>query len=164
MTAHSAGPGQGSEFSALAAREDPAPIAPTTPTAAAPHSKPRRRVLAVDDNLDSVASLQMMLRIMGHDVRVAHDGAEAVEVAAEFEPELILLDIGLPRLNGYEAARQIRKLPRGDQSVIVAVTGWGQEEDRRRSSEAGFDHHIVKPVEPSAIEAILSRMSDRATT
>jgi CheY-like chemotaxis protein len=122
--------------------------------------KPGRRVLVVDDNVDSVASLQMMLRIMGHDVRVAHDGAEAVEVALAFEPELVLLDIGLPRLNGYEVAREIRKQPRGKESVIVAVTGWGQEEDRRRSSEAGFDHHIVKPVEPSAIERILATLED----
>ncbi len=114
------------------------------------------RVLVVDDNKDSALSLAMVLEIMGHETRVAHDGVEAVEVAAEMRPEVVLLDIGLPRLNGYDAARKIRALPGGDAIYLIALTGWGQEEDRRRSAESGFNLHMVKPVDPVAIENVLA--------
>ena len=95
---------------------------------------------------------------MGHETHTAHDGGEAVEAAEEHRPEVILLDIGLPVLNGYEVARTIRERPWGEEVVIVALTGWGQEEDRRRSKEAGIDHHLVKPVDPAALVKILSEL------
>ena len=110
------------------------------------------RILIVDDNRDGADSLGMMLRIMGNDTRTAYDGQEAVDVAEAFRPDVVLLDIGLPKLNGYEACRRIREQPWGKSMVLIALTGWGQEEDRRRSHEAGFDHHLVKPVDPAALE------------
>jgi CheY-like chemotaxis protein/nitrogen-specific signal transduction histidine kinase len=113
------------------------------------------RILVVDDNQDAAESLGMMLRLMGNEVRTAHDGMAAVEVADSYRPELVLLDIGLPKLNGYEACRRIREQPWSHGMVIVALTGWGQEEDRRRSQEAGFNHHLVKPVEISALRTFL---------
>jgi signal transduction histidine kinase len=119
----------------------------------------RRRVLLVDDNVDAAASMALMLEIMGNEVRIAHDGVAGVEAAAEFRPNLILLDIGMPRLNGYEACRRIREQPWGQKAVIVALTGWGQDEDRRRSQEAGFNNHLVKPVEPAALEKLLAEVS-----
>jgi CheY-like chemotaxis protein len=109
-----------------------------------------------DDNVDSAVSLGMMLRLMGHEVRTAHDGQEAVRTAEEFRPDVILLDIGMPRMNGYDACRAIREKPWGRDVVLVALTGWGQEEDKRRSKEAGFDRHLVKPVEPAAVEKLLA--------
>ena len=112
---------------------------PTTATA--------RRILVVDDNQDSAESLTILLKLAGHETHTAYDGLEAVEAAATFRPDVILLDIGLPKLNGYEVARKIREQPWGKNMVLVALTGWGQEEDRRRSQEAGFNHHLTKPVD-----------------
>jgi PAS domain S-box-containing protein len=114
-----------------------------------------RRILVVDDNRDAAASLAMMLKIMGHEVRTAHDGLAGVEAAAASRPDVILLDIGMPKLNGYDACRRIRAEPWGQDVFIVAVTGWGQDEDKRRSLEAGFDHHLTKPVEPADLERVL---------
>jgi len=114
-----------------------------------------RRILVADDNVDAAASLAMMLEFMGNEVRTAHDGVEAVEAAAAFRPDLILLDIGMPRMNGYDACRRIREQPWGRGIAIAALTGWGQEEDKRQSQEAGFDHHLVKPIEPAALEKLL---------
>ncbi len=116
----------------------------------------RRRILVADDNVDSAASLAMLLEFMGNEVRTAHDGVEAVEAAAAFRPDVILLDIGMPRMNGYDACRRIREQPWGRGIAIAALTGWGQEEDKRQSREAGFDHHLVKPVEPAALEKLLA--------
>jgi CheY-like chemotaxis protein len=113
----------------------------------------------VDDTVDSAASLAMMLKIMGNDTRTAHDGMQALEVAEEFRPDVIFLDIGMPRLNGLDAARRIREQPWGGGVTLVALTGWGQEEDRRRSREAGFDHHLVKPVEPAQLEKLLASLT-----
>ncbi len=121
-------------------------------------SSTRRRVLVVDDNRDAAMSLAMMLKLMGNDAKTAHDGFEALEVAAVFRPDLILLDIGMPRLNGHETAKRIREQPWDKRVVLVALTGWGQEEDRRMSDEAGFDAHLVKPIEPSALEMLLARL------
>ena len=103
----------------------------------------------------------MMLNLMGNDTRTAHDGLAAVEAAGEFRPDIILLDIGLPKLNGYEACRRIREQPWSKGMVIVALTGWGQDEDRRRSAEAGFNHHMVKPVEVDALEKVLATPNAR---
>jgi CheY-like chemotaxis protein len=116
----------------------------------------RRRVLIADDNFDSASSLSLMLQVMGNEVRVAHDGVEALAVAESFHPDAVLLDIGMPGLNGYEVCRKLRERPATSKAMIVALTGWGQEEDRRRSREFGFDQHLVKPVEPSTLEALLT--------
>jgi CheY-like chemotaxis protein len=99
----------------------------------------------------------MILKLMGNELRTAPDGQAAVEVAEEYRPDIILLDIGLPKLNGYEACRRIREQPWSNGTVIVALTGWGQDEDRRRSEEAGFDHHLVKPVEVRAMQQLLAK-------
>jgi CheY-like chemotaxis protein len=117
-----------------------------------------RRILVADDNEDSALTMAMMLKIMGNEVRTARDGVEAVELAEAFRPEVILLDIGMPRLNGYDACRRIREQSWGGGIVMVALTGWGQDEDKRRSEEAGFDHHMVKPVEPDTLDKLLASL------
>ena len=113
----------------------------------------------MDDNRDAAASLAMTLELVGHDTRTAHDGLEAVEAAEKFRPDVVLLDIGLPKLNGYDACRRIREQPWGQNMVIVALTGWGQEEDRRRSKDAGFDGHLIKPVDYAALMKVLASRS-----
>jgi PAS domain S-box-containing protein len=113
-----------------------------------------RRILVVDDNRDAADSLCMILKARGHEVRVAYDGLEAVGAAVAFQPDVVLLDIGLPKLSGYEAAPRIRAAL-GDRVLLIAVTGWGQEEDRRRARDAGFDHHLTKPVDPAAISHLI---------
>jgi PAS domain S-box-containing protein len=120
----------------------------------------RRRVLIADDNIDAASSLSLILQVMGNDVRVAHDGLEALAVAESFQPDAVLLDIGMPGMNGYEVCKKLReRTPESARGpTIVALTGWGQEEDRRKSREFGFDHHLVKPVEPTALEALLARI------
>jgi CheY-like chemotaxis protein/two-component sensor histidine kinase len=114
------------------------------------------RILVVDDNEDSANSLAMLLRFKGNDIRTAHDGVEALEIADTFHPEIVLLDIGLPKLNGYDVARRIRQRPWGHKVLLIALTGWGNEEDRRLSQEAGFNFHIVKPVDLAALEELLA--------
>jgi DNA-binding response OmpR family regulator len=104
------------------------------------------RVLVVDDNEDAADSLATLLGVMGYDVRIAYDGPEAIQAADEFEPAVALLDIGLPKLSGYDIARHVRAR-RGGDVLLVAITGWGQEEDRRKAREAGFDHHFTKPAD-----------------
>ena len=120
-----------------------------------PRSAPARRILVVDDNEDSAESLALLLRRNGSEVRTAYDGVAAVETAQAFQAEVVLLDIGLPRMDGYRAAQQIREQPWGKHITLVAVTGWGQEHDRRRSREAGFDAHLVKPVNFAAVTRLL---------
>ena len=105
------------------------------------------RILIVDDNYDGADSLAMLLEEVGHETHKAHDGVEALDVAERVRPDAVLLDIGLPKLNGYEVCQRIRERPWGEELVIVALTGWGQEEDRQRSLDAGFDTHLVKPVD-----------------
>ncbi|MSR56742.1 MAG: response regulator [Planctomycetaceae bacterium] len=159
VEARSAGLGCGTEFvvrlpvsAALRDRIDESGkggISPPTNVAA------RRRVLIVDDNQDAADSLRMLLRLLGHQVRVAHHGGGALEAVAAELPEIVLLDIGMPGMDGYEVARRLRALPEGKQLVLVALTGWGQEHDRQRSRAAGFDQHLTKPVESAALEAVL---------
>ena len=155
VLAHSAGVGHGSEFVVrLPLTSGPFPASSLLPVV-----KPvavLRRILVVDDNKDSAESLATLLQLIGHEVHTAHDGLEAVDTAAKVEPDVILLDIGLPRLNGYEAARRIRQQRReGSALKLVALSGWGQEEDRRRSEAAGFDAHLVKPVDLDALFNLL---------
>ena len=116
----------------------------------------RFKILVVDDNHDSALSMSMMLSIMGHETRTAHDGETAVATAETFLPDVVLLDIGLPKLNGYEVAQRIREKAWGESMYLIAVTGWGQEEDRQRSTEVGLNLHMVKPVEPAALEKLLA--------
>jgi CheY-like chemotaxis protein/two-component sensor histidine kinase len=161
VEARSGGAGQGSEFvvrlpiAATPAAREQRPAGAQTPCAGG------CRIVAADDNSDAAHSLALMLTLMGHEVRTARDGQEAVEVAEAFRPEVVVLDIGMPRLNGYEAARRIRQQPWGKAVLLVALTGWGQEEDRRRSKEAGFDEHLVKPANPAALEELLGRVAPR---
>ena len=116
----------------------------------------RRRILVADDNADAATSLATFLKLLGYEVQTALDGQEAVEVAAQFQPDFILLDIGMPKLNGYDACRRIREQLGSTKPFLIALTGWGQNEDRQRSLEAGFDHHLVKPVDPDALEQLLA--------
>jgi signal transduction histidine kinase/ActR/RegA family two-component response regulator len=155
--ADSAGPGHGSEFTVRL----PLLSQAVRPSSSVTVSKPpvvvtARRVLIVDDSLDGAESLAMLLQVGGHETHLAHDGIEAVEAAARLRPDVVLLDIGLPRLNGYEVCRQLRKEPWGKDLLLVALTGWGQDEDRHRSNEAGFDAHLVKPVDHDALLKLLA--------
>ncbi len=158
VEAHSAGPGKGAEFVVRL------PLAPAGVKGTAPSDGPpaaavaRRRILIVDDNRDAALSLQNALRMMGNTTRVAFGGHEALQVAADFQPEVILLDIGMPGLNGYDTARLIRAEPWGREIVLVALTGFGQEDDRRRSLEAGCNAHLVKPLEPAVLEGLLAAL------
>jgi len=117
-----------------------------------------RRQSIVDDNADAAESLALLLDIEGNETQTASDGVEAVEVAATFRPDVVLLDIGLPKLNGYEAARKIRDEPWGRGMVLVALTGWGQEGDREKSKAAGFNGHMVKPLDHAALIELLAEL------
>jgi CheY-like chemotaxis protein len=117
-------------------------------------AKARRRVLVVDDNLDAADTLAMLITTQGHEVRSAYDGEEAVQVALAFQPDVVLMDIGLPKLHGLEAGKRIRAA-RGSDLTLIAITGWGQDEDRRRSQQAGFDYHLTKPVDGEAIVRLI---------
>ena len=110
-------------------------------------TSPRRRILVVDDNPDSAESMAMMLKLTGNEVRTARDGIEAVELAEAFRPQAILMDVGMPRLNGYEATRLIREQPWGQAVIIIALTGWGQHADKLQAEQAGCNGHLVKPVD-----------------
>jgi CheY-like chemotaxis protein len=114
-----------------------------------------QRILIVDDNRDNAESLARLLQLMGHEIAIAYDGLSAVDSAAAFHPAVILLDLGLPGLDGYEVARRIRAQPGGNDMMLIAATGWGAADDRRRSREAGFDHHMVKPVDLDELEKML---------
>jgi DNA-binding response OmpR family regulator len=152
------GPGSGSEFIIQL------PLSRRSPSYGTKDRERRNalpagfRILVVDDNRDAADSLGQLLVIPGNDVRVTYDGERALEVAAEFEPEVVLLDIGLPRLNGYETAQRIRERAGSRDLLLVALTGWGQEEARQRSREAGFDFHFVKPVDPTVLMRKLSEL------
>jgi CheY-like chemotaxis protein len=158
VEAKSAGPGQGSEFIVhlplAEVRSTPAAL-PGNPDGA-PAPLDRRRILVVDDNRDAADSLAMLLRCLGADVNVAYSGAAALEMLDACRPTIILLDLGMPELDGYDVARQIRQHPVHAKVRLIALTGWDQEADRLRTQEAGFDHHLVKPVDPEALETLLT--------
>ena len=159
VEARSAGIDQGSEFIVrLPNLPETTNLTPSQTAGAAPTLTPSRRILVVDDNRDAASSLARLLQLAGHETRLAHDGVEAVTAAAAFKPDVALLDIGLPELNGYDAAQAIRAQPSGMDIVLVALTGWGQEEDRRRSKSAGFDVHMVKPVDYPALTKLLASL------
>ncbi|VTT98138.1 histidine kinase : Chemotaxis protein methyltransferase CheR OS=Polaromonas naphthalenivorans (strain CJ2) PE=4 SV=1: PAS_9: PAS_4: PAS_9: PAS_4: PAS_9: PAS_8: PAS_4: PAS_8: PAS_3: PAS_3: HisKA: HATPase_c: Response_reg [Gemmataceae bacterium] len=155
--ARSEGPGKGSEFVVRLPVADGPPARREPGAGREPASAgPGRRVLVADDNRDAADSLAMMLRLRGHEVHTAYDGRAAVEAAARLRPDVAVLDIGMPGLTGYDAARRIRAESWGRDMTLVAVTGWGQEEDKRRATEAGFDRHLTKPVDPAALEEFLA--------
>jgi CheY-like chemotaxis protein len=124
-----------------------------------PPEPAKLRILVADDNPDSAASLSLLLSILGYETRATHDGMEAFEAATEFRPDVALLDIGMPRLNGFDLARRLRGETWGRNIVLIAVTGWGQTEDRQKTLEAGFDHHLVKPVDPTALTKLLATVA-----
>ena len=164
VEAYSAGLGQGSEFlvrlptlsrSASHLRESP-------PKETSARKSVSLRLLVVDDNVDAADVLAMFLQLAGHEVKVAHGGPAALGIAATFQPQVILLDIGLPGMNGYEAARQLRQLPGLEKVLLVAVTGYGEDHDRRQAQEAGFDHHLTKPVDPEALGELLAHSAARS--
>jgi CheY-like chemotaxis protein len=161
VQAHSAGPGQGSEFivllprqagaAAAAARVNSVTPAPLTATMA-------RRILVADDNRDALESLARLLELSGHEIHKAVDGVQALEAATRERPDLVLLDIGMPGMDGYEVARRIRAQPWGREATLIALTGWGQDTDRTRSREAGFDSHCVKPLDLQYLFTLLDSL------
>ncbi|HSD29224.1 MAG TPA: PAS domain S-box protein [Vicinamibacteria bacterium] len=158
VEARSEGPGKGSEFVVrLPIARAAARPAPRGAESGQPVAGPRAlRILVVDDNHDAADSLGMLLRMMGNEVHTAHDGVEALGAVAAFHPDVVLLDLGLPKLDGFEVADRIREQRGGADVLLVALTGWGRSEDRRRSREAGFDHHMTKPVEFKALQQFLA--------
>jgi CheY-like chemotaxis protein len=160
VEAHSEGPGRGSEFVIrlpAAPASIPCEASGRTPIADAPHGPERHRILVVDDNEDAANSLARVLaRLYGQDVRVAHDCPSALGIAPEFRPEVVLLDIGMPGMDGHEVARRLRQGPETGGVLLVAPTGWGQESDRRQSRDSGFDLHLVKPVDAEQIRDLIA--------
>jgi PAS domain S-box-containing protein len=155
VEAKSEGEGHGSEFIVrlpIVSSESVATLAAGTAAAA----RVGRRILVADDNQDAADSLAMLLEMSGHEVRVAHDGRAALSLAQTFHPDTALLDIGMPQLNGYEVARALRREPWGAGITLIALTGWGQESDRQKAIDAGFDRHLTKPIDPDALEALMS--------
>jgi CheY-like chemotaxis protein/anti-sigma regulatory factor (Ser/Thr protein kinase) len=163
IEARSQGPGTGAEFVVRMPVVEELEPAAATWNGDAQASRSALRILIVDDNQDAAHSLALLLRLKGNETRTAYDGEEGVKLAEEFRPDVMLLDIGLPKLNGYEACRRIRHHAWGKEIVLVAVTGWGQDEDRRRSQEAGFDHHLTKPIVPEELMKLLRELQPERT-
>jgi two-component system CheB/CheR fusion protein len=159
VEARSAGPGQGSTFVVrLPVLATASAVPASVPRAEVNGSGPSLRVLVVDDNADAAESICVYLTMEGHDVRTAHDGETALEIAEAFLPEVVVLDIGLPGLNGYDVARELRARPKTAHALLIALTGYGQPQDAFRSKAAGFDHHVVKPVQPERLSDLLSKV------
>jgi CheY-like chemotaxis protein len=158
VEARSAGPGQGSEFLVRLPVAPVAPVAPGEPEAeAGRNGSESLRVVVIDDNVDGAESLASLLELIGHRARTAHDGPTGIEVVREFDPDVVFLDIGLPRMDGYEVARQLRRDPR-HRAVLAAISGYGRETDRQKGQEAGFEHHFVKPVDFQALRAFFDSL------
>jgi CheY-like chemotaxis protein/anti-sigma regulatory factor (Ser/Thr protein kinase) len=159
ISVRSGGQGRGSEFivrlRVLAEGDSPA-AAPRESKAVVTQSQ---RILVIDDNRDAARSLAMLLQLSGHEVEMAHDGRQAIEQAEAWKPSVMLLDLGMPEMNGYDVCRTVRQTAWGKSIRIVALTGWGQDQDRRKTREAGFDDHLVKPVDPSVLNKILATNS-----
>jgi two-component system CheB/CheR fusion protein len=156
VEAKSAGLKKGSEFIVHLPiiAEAEATLPATSPVT--PQNLPKRRILVIEDNVDSANTTQMFLEMQGHTVQIAFGGLSGIEIAQKFKPEVILLDIGLPGMDGYEVARRLRKLPETEKVLLIALSGYGQADDRRKSKEAGFDHHLVKPAGINQLQALLS--------
>jgi PAS domain S-box-containing protein len=163
VAAHSSGPGHGAEFVVRLPIGEPTTVDPpdeSPPARTSSHPRPLR-VLVADDNRDSAASCAALLESSGHEMSIAHSGSEAFELACSVEPDALLLDVGMPGLNGYQLAQRIRGTGWGRAATLIAITGWGQEQDKRRAREAGFDHHLTKPIDPSSLEGLLQGVAPR---
>ena len=161
VEAKSDGPNRGSEFIVTLPATDPRPAAPPESAAAErPAGRLCRRILVVDDNRDATDSMAMLLSVWGHDARSARNGPEALGIAADFQPEVVLLDIGLPGMDGYEVARRMHDMPGLRNTVLIAMTGYGQEDDRVRSREAGFARHLVKPADPVVLRGMIEALPE----
>jgi PAS domain S-box-containing protein len=159
VTAQSPGIGQGSTFSVtLPVIEANVPSQRSRPSDASPTAHERRRILIVDDNLDAARSMAMMLELLGNDVRTAHDGVQAIELVEHYRPDVVLMDVGMPHLDGYDATRRIRAQPWGRATIIIALTGWGQDDDKARAQEAGCNGHLTKPVNLSDLQSLLEKL------
>lgn len=158
----SGGEGHGSEFRVRLpiAVEEPDDQPVSLPTHQGNRARHKHRVLIVDDNDAAADMLGRVVRMLGHEVSRASDGQQGIEVAADFKPDVILMDLGMPKMNGLDAARHIRKQPWGKNTLLVALTGWGQDDDRRRTKDAGFDHHLVKPAEPAELRNLFANLTD----
>jgi PAS domain S-box-containing protein len=165
IRAHSEGLGKGSEFSIwLPLAKAPASLRTLGEPAHDPVAPAGCRVLMVDDNRDVAVGMSRLIRLLGHEVRMALNGAQALEIVEEFQPDVVLLDIAMPEMNGYEVARTLRSQPIGREMTLVAVTGWGRDHDKHRSAEVGFDRHMTKPVDPIVLEAFLESIARRKTS
>ncbi|HZR70178.1 MAG TPA: PAS domain S-box protein [Burkholderiales bacterium] len=163
VQAFSAGLGKGTELVVrLPAAKTPEATGARSRADGAPADLFGLRILVVDDNINAADSLATLLELAGHEVRVAYEGEAALLVAEAFKPQVVLLDIGMPGMDGYEVGRMLRQKPQTRSALLIAITGWGAPDDLRRSKEAGFDHHLVKPVEPAALQRLLARKSARA--
>jgi PAS domain S-box-containing protein len=161
VTAYSEGLGRGSQFTLrlpLATQVQLRPEQEGNGERQEESRQPGQRLLVVDDNHDAAESLAMLLQLQGHEVKIANDGQSALEVAESFRPHLVFLDIGMPGMDGYEVARRLRRTPGLEATSLAALTGWGQQADRRRTAEAGFDHHLVKPPEPGEVEKVVAEL------
>jgi CheY-like chemotaxis protein len=158
VTARSEGTGRGSEFRVYL----PLASEQQLPAASQPSAQKRDsvatplRILVVDDSEDAAHTLATLLEISGYEMHIAHDGEQALAVAESCRPDVVLLDIGMPKLNGYEVCRRFRELDWGRRMIVIALTGWGQDQDRQRTADAGFNHHLVKPADPAALLQMLS--------
>ena len=155
VEARSEGPGLGSEFTVVLPTGRAGNKRAPRPTTQLPLAAKRLRVLVADDNVDSTQTSSMLLELWGHEVRVAHTGQEALDLAAQFMPDVALLDIGMPDMSGYEVAMSLRARPEGKRTTLIAVTGWGQEDHKQAADCAGFDHHLTKPVDPRQLQPLL---------
>ena len=158
VQAYSAGPGRGSRFVVtLPASVEATPAAAPQAPAASADARGALQVLVVDDNVDAADALQTLFQLEGHRADVAYDGQQALQAISHSWPQLIVMDLGMPGMDGYETARQIRQLAHGRPALMIALTGWGQGDARQRTLEAGFDHHLTKPVDFEAIDALLQQ-------
>jgi PAS domain S-box-containing protein len=161
IEARSEGPGKGSELMVrLPLAEAPSQPQKRPSGASEHHRSSKARILIADDNQDSAESLSLILELSGYETWIAHDGLEAVQTATTYRPDVALLDIGMPKINGYEAARRIREQPWGKRILLIAITGWGHEDDKRQALEAGFDHHVTKPVPLPDLEKLLASRTE----
>ncbi len=162
VEAFSEGIGKGSEFVVYLPMEISAPLASNSTSESLEVKPISRRILVVDDNRDSANTLGLLLKMNGHEVQKAYDGLEAIAAAEDFRPNVILLDLGMPKMNGYDVCRHIRQQPWGKPITLVALTGWGQEEDIRRTTESGFDAHLVKPLTMSSLKTLFLSFDEKA--
>ena len=160
LTAASEGKGKGSSFVVRLPLDRSGSVRARSSAAVAPRIRERQRILVVDDNRDAADTLGGLLQVIGADVRVAYDGAAALEAIGAFRPSVVMLDLGMPGMDGYEVARRIRAQPGSGDTTLIALTGWGQASDRQRTQQAGFHHHLVKPVDIGAMQAVLASLRE----